>query len=91
MQLKRGRKKEAYFYMHQNEAIVLSAFPNVHVWISPAGLWCAVLNGRVISATSPFSSDGLITTSILAEASGIVPVIHLVQHRAEVTMKYVLH
>lgn len=72
MQLKRG-EKAAYFYMHQNEEMILSAFPNVHIQTSPAGPGCALLNDWLISATSPFSSGSLIITSVLAEASGIVP------------------
>lgn len=81
MQLK--RKKKAYFYVHQNEGIILCTFPRVQVQISPARRGCALLNDWLTSATSPFSPGSLITTSMLAAASGIVPTIHLVQHRGE--------
>lgn len=78
MQMKRG-EKAAYFYMQHNEEMILSTFLNVHIQTSPAGPVCALLNDWLISATSPFSSGSLITTSGLSEASGIVPTTHLIQ------------
>lgn len=50
---------------------------NMHVQISPAGLGCALLNDWLTSGIS-FSLGSQITTSVLAKARGIVPVIHLV-------------
>lgn len=88
MQLKR---KNPYFYVQQNEEIILSTYPDVHVQISPARLRCALLSDCSTSTASSFSSGSLITASRLAERSKSVSTIHLVQHRGEVTTKYILH
>lgn len=66
--------------MQQNEEMILSTFPNMHIQTSPAGPGCTLMSDWLTSATSPFSSGRLIATSVLAEASGIVPTTHLVQH-----------
>lgn len=85
MQLK--RKKMPFSKCNKGRRLSLCTFPNVHVQISPAGPGCALLNDWLTSAVS-FSLGSLITTSILAKARGIVPVIHLVQCSGEVTTTF---